>query len=715
MAHAVVKEKGDVGSNRATLTRLGMAIFFSMNVMVFTFALWAYDFDKSLGSTNLAGSFAALLRAICLLVSLPVLFLLGGPMARNAWLQLRRRSPSTDVLILIGVVAAYAYSAWSVWTNAGSLYVETACVTLVFLTLGRWLEATGKARSLESLRELEHLLPATVTRVGPKGSEDIPLVDVRPGDTLRVSAGQRIPADGVLCSPAASLDQQLVSGESWPVEAVSGDLLTGGTLNLVGDIVMRATAGAGEGTLDRLIVAVRKARLRQGPRQRLADRVTRHFFPFIVLAALGTLAAHWLLDGFASGLLAALAVLLIACPCALGIATPLAIWTTMGTAARRGIVVASGETLERLAAARAIRFDKTGTLTSGTPLVSELVTSDGIDPGEVRCRAFVLSKSSTHVFSRSIAGFCSSAGAERTRDSDLLVVTASGRGVHACFPGESSPTALGSARLMTEFSLAVPADLAEQTRQATEAGRPIVLVGWNGRVKGCFILHEEVRSEVPEVLAECRALGLDVAVLTGDHAFRGARLGEELGVPVTAELDPQRKMVAIEQARRQIGPVVMVGDGLNDAGACSTADVGIALGCGADVTRDSAGVCLVSNDLRHVPWLIELSRKTVKAVRANLLWAFGYNSVGIVLAALGWLHPAIAGVLMVGSSLYVIGNSLRLGSDSNGGLAPHSNSPAADRAAATGQVARAKRSEGAELPIGSEVQCLPLAKTERVA
>lgn len=660
IAHAIVREKGDAGANRATMTRLALSVFFTMNIMVFTFALWAYDLDATPGETVMAGSFAGLLRSICFLVSLPVLILLGVPLAENAWQQMKRGAPSTDILILVAVIAAYACSAWSVWSGSGSLYVETGCVTLVFLTLGRWFEATGRLRSTESLRQLEALLPPTVTRAGATGDDEVPLAEIARGDTLRVAAGRRIPADGVLVSPAASLDQQLVSGESWPVEAVAGDVLVGGTLNLMGDLLLRVTAGPGEGTLARLVAAVREARLRQGPRQRLADRLVRAFFPIIVLIAFGTLIAHWLLTGFAAGLLAALSVLLIACPCALGIATPLAIWVALGTAARRGIVISSGELLERLATAKAIRFDKTGTLTSGVPSVRSLLVAEGVDRAEVQFRARLLARRSTHVFSQAIAEHCRSQPIDENA-ADLLVTTIKGRGVSAHVRGEVLPTLLGSRRFMSEFDFKVPGEL--ESSDSESPGSPMVFIGWNGIAAGLFLLEEQLRPEIRGVIAECRELGLDVGVLTGDHCRSGARLARELGVPVQAELDPQQKIDEIEQARDAYGSVIMIGDGLNDAGACVAADVGVALGCGADVTRDSAGVCLVSNELRQIPWLLGLARRTVVAMRRNILWSFGYNSLGVALAATGWLHPAVAAILMVGSSLYVIGNSLRLAAE----------------------------------------------------
>lgn len=658
-AKAVVVERSENGTNRATMLRLGLSVFFTMNVMVFTFALWAYDLDATLGGSTMASSFAALLRSICLLVSLPVLLLLGGPLAESAWRQVWRRAPSTDLLILTGVVAAFAYSAWSVWTNSGSLYVETGCVTLVFLTLGRWLEATGKLKSTESLEQLENLLPKTVSRLTARGIEVIPLEDVRQGDRLRVSAGQRIPADAVLVSSLASIDRQLVSGESWPSETQQGDALVGGTLNLVGDVIVQVTVSSGEGTLARLVAAVREARLRQGPYQRLAERITSSFFPIITLVATVTLAIHWWLGGFANGLMATLSVLLIACPCALGIATPLAVWAALGAAARRGIVIGSGETIEKLAQAKAIRFDKTGTLTLGNPRVEELYVAEGVSPRDFQERACLLAQSSTHVFSQAIARSCGDALASRSVDAPL-VSTVAGRGVYASLPGEFLPTALGSARLMSDLDLELPDDVARRAEEVRRLGQPYVLLGWGGSVTGLFTLAEQIRPEAANVIADCRALGLDVAVLTGDHSGRGARLAKELHVPLKAELDPRQKMSEIASARERFGPVIMVGDGLNDAGACGAADIGIAMGCGADITRDSADVCLVSDELQQIPWLLSHSRRTVEAIRGNLFWSFAYNAVGVSFAAAGWLHPSLAAVLMVGSSLYVIANSLRL-------------------------------------------------------
>ncbi len=654
-AHAVTQESGETGAARWTLTRLGIAIFFTMNTMVFTIALWAYG---SGAHDPTASVFAELFRFICLLASLPVLFLLGVPLAENALKELRQGRLSTDLLLMVGVVAAYTYSIISVWRGSGEIYFEVGCMVLVFVTLGRWLEATGKLKSTESLDRLARLLPPEVTLLESSGSQRaLPLNAVQVGQRLRILAGERVPTDGVLRSMRSTIDEQLITGESWPVEKVRGDSLTGGTLNLDGDIELEVTAAPHEGTLARLVAAVREARSRKGNYQRLADRIVGWFFPIVILLAAATLVLHSLLNGFASGLLAALSVVLIACPCALGIATPMAVWAAIGSAARRGIVIQNGETLERLAGVRAVCFDKTGTLTTGQPQLGRIVVADEDNREEVALRVASLARSSHHPFSQAIAHEFGDVGERAPWDS---ITSIAGQGIRGMFAGESQPTLLGNLRLCKVLDFTVPEDLAPEIHAAMLGGSPISLIGWDGRVRGLFIFEEELRSHAHETIHHLENAGLHVEVLTGDHAHRGRRLEQELDVKVRAELSPIEKHKAIADLRESHGSVAMVGDGINDASAVAAADVGIALGCGADVTRESADVCVISDELHQLPWLFELSRRTLSTVRGNLAWAFGYNSLGIVLAMLGWLHPSIAAMLMVGSSLIVITRSLRL-------------------------------------------------------
>lgn len=653
------------------MTRLGLAVFFSMNVMVFTFALWAYDTHGMQDQTSsIAASFADLLRFICLIMSLPVLALLGTPLARHAGQQLRRGNLSTDLLLMTGVVAAYAYSAVSVWRGSGPLYLEVGCTILVFVTLGRWLEATGKLRSTQALDQLQRLLPAEVSRMDASGTaQTIPLECVAVGDELRIRAGERIPADGILTSPQALVDEQLITGECWPVTKTAGEALVGGTLNLDTDALLKVTATPQAGTLARLVQAVREARLRAGKYQILADRVSSWFFPVIALIALTTFGAHTARSGLGTGLLAAMSVVLIACPCALGLATPLAVWSALGAAARRGVVIQSGDVLEKLATARALRFDKTGTLTTGEATVNLLVVDLESDRSEVLARARTLADASRHVFSQAIVDF---AGKRRSAFSGCweTIQTRPGRGIFACGHGEREPTALGNRRLMQELGLELPGRLSLILGELESQGQPVALLGWGGRVRAVFAFHEELRPQAAGILADCWNKGLDVEILTGDHPGRGAWISQQLDVLVQAGLTPDGKVRAIQDARQRFGPVIMVGDGINDVAACAEADIGVAMGCGADVTRESASVCLISNDLQQIPWLLDLAQRTARTIRRNLFWAFGYNTVGVIAASLGWLHPSLAAVLMVASSLLVISNSLRLADDDTAARLP---------------------------------------------
>jgi heavy metal translocating P-type ATPase len=657
-AAEVTGAHGEEGAANWALTRLGVAIFFTMNVMVFTMALWVQDADGTDGTLlALRGVF----RHLALVFALPVLLLLGVQLLDNAWDGLRRGVLTADWLLLAGVAAAYLYSVVSVVRDRGPVYFEVGCMVLVLVTLGRWLEATGRLKAGAAIEALHRLLPETVRRLRPGGDgadEDIiPLEQLGVGDRLRVLAGERIPCDGVLLGHAATVDEQVLTGESRPAVKEPGDRVLGGALNLDGVLLLEATAPPRGGALARLIELVRTARLTRGRFERLADRMAAVFLPAVVLLALAAFAWHAAWRGLDEGILTGLAVLLIACPCALGLATPMAVWTALGRAAGAGVLFRNGEALERLAAVRAVRLDKTGTLTTGTPLLSQCAAADSERP-EVLRRAAWLAGSSTHAHSRAIAGLAAGEAASNSRNLP-------GRGVTATSGSES--VWLGSPRLMEEAGLVCSGDLQAVLDEALRSGEALTCVGWGGRVRGLFVFREEFRPQTVVALGRLRDLGLDVGVLTGDHPARGAALEQELGVPVTAGLLPEDKVAAVTQARHSIGPVAMVGDGINDAPALAVADAGVALGCGADLARDAAPVCLPGDDLARLPWAIELARRTVRVIRQNLLWAFAYNGIGVGLACAGLLNPILAALAMVGSSLLVVGNSLRLGGFPLGG------------------------------------------------
>ena len=631
--------------------------------MVLTLAMWAYAGNVSADHAQMAHSLSEVFRFACLLLSFPVLILLGRPLLEQALESLKQFRVTSDLLIVSGVFASFAYSVISVWRGEGEIYFEVGCMILVFVTLGRWLEATGKLQSTAALNQLTKLLPDQVTLLTCNGERNrISRDTLNVGDDLIVAAGRRIPVDGRIVSGQTNVDEQIVTGESWPVEKRVGDQVVGGTLCLDGEIVVRMELPAEEGTLPRLVRAVELARLEQGEYQKLADRIAQVFVVLTLLLATSVFVFHALVTGLMAGLLAALSVVLIACPCALGIATPMAIWAAIGAAAQRGIVFNKTSALEKLARVKAFRFDKTGTLTTGSPQVNRLVTDGQTDRTELERRAYLFARSSDHLFSQAVVDWIAEhdAVAIRAVTSSQAVSSLAGKGLYGIVDGEFQPTALGNRKLMEDFEFEFPPSLELAFERAQQKGHPCVLLGWGGLVRGFFIMEESIRDSAANTLLELSELGIDQAVLTGDTELSAARLATRFSIPLLANLSPEEKQAEIRHAKSQHEMVAFVGDGINDSIALTSADVGICLGCGADVSREAADICLVSDELQQVPWLLELSQATVQTMRTNLFWAFAYNSVGMLIAATGWLHPAVAAVLMVGSSLFVITNSLRL-------------------------------------------------------
>lgn len=639
--------------------RLALCIFLSLNVMIFTMLLWTQDvYDAGSTGTAPAVSLWAVARYLCMLFSLPVLYLLGIPVAEEAWRSIRRGVPSTDPLLIVGTAAAFAYSIVSTLRGQGPVYYEVGCVVLVLVTLGRWLEARGKQEANAALDGLERLLPAEVHLWRNEQLIDVELGEVAVGDRLFVRAGERIPTDGRIVAGFASVDAQLLTGESRPRIVETGDVVIGGTLNLDGSLTIEATAEPHGGTLERLLECIREARLRKGRYQRLSDRIAAAFLPIVVVAAFGTLIYHTLHSGLDHGLLAALAVVLIACPCALGLATPMAVWTAMGTAAQAQVLFRHGDAIERLSQARVLAFDKTGTLTDGRPMVERFVTAEGVEADALLPLVAAAVATSNHDFSRAVGSYCAARGF--SSGPICRTHTLPGRGLSAVFTDDESKLYVGSRRMMRELGYTVASDVDEALREMEEAGSSIVCIARDEIVCAAFGLYERLRPQVRAALDECRELGCLVTVLSGDHAARGRALGRLLEIDVQAELLPADKLEAVRELQRRIGPTVMIGDGINDAPALSGAAVGIALGCGADVSRQSADVCLLGNDLSRIPGAIELARRTVRIVRQNLFWSFFYNVLGIGLAASGRLNPVWAAAAMAVSGVTVVANSLRL-------------------------------------------------------
>ena len=632
---------------------VGFSVFFTMNVVMLTMALWSYA-DQ--GQTPFEIALGNFLRYGAMAFSFPVLLLLGHPLASHAISGLRRGQFTTDLLLATGVLAAFAVSVTHTLRGSGHVYFEVGCVILVLVTVGRWLEAAGRSQASSALDQLERLVPETVRRHVRGNDVDTPRLQIAVGDYVHVIAGERIPLDGRVLLGRGVVDEQFFTGESTPVEKQLNDAVLGGSLNLDGDLVIEVTAPPTAGALGRLVEAVRAARLSKGRYQLLSDAWSQFFFPVIGVVAVTSFVVHGLRVNWDYGLLTALSVVLIACPCALALATPLAVWAALGAAAKRGVLFRSGAALETLATVRAIRWDKTGTLTTGSPRVLRLYCENNLERAEIEAIAANITRASHHVYSQAIQDYLSI-----TEPSEPLtgVQTVPGRGLRYV-DDEGRSIVLGSIGWMKECGLTWGSHLSNVVHDSIISVSPLTAIGYGDCVKGLFLLEEAIRPEATVALQRCRELGLDQAVLTGDRLARAAILSTTLGLPVKAELLPQEKLAAIQAAHKQFGIVAMVGDGLNDAPALAGADIGIALGCGADVSRDSADVCLLSSDLRMVAWSYEFSRRTVSTIRTNLAWSFGYNSLGVVVAACGQLHPAVAAALMVISSVMVLGNSLRL-------------------------------------------------------
>lgn len=664
------------------MLRLGLAVFFAMNVMVFSMALWTQDLyaEELQAAGPLASSLHSVFRYLALVFCLPVLLLLGGPLTSGVWEALRRRVVTTDLLLLLGVSAAVVYSLWSVIAGDGQIYFDVATMILVFVTLGRWLESQGKLRTGEALDALAKLLPETVHVERNGNFVDVARTDAVVGDVLRVFPGERLAVDGRIVCGMGDIDEQLLTGESRPVTRRSGDTVYSGTLNMDGDLQIMVTAAAGAETVSRMLDLVRRSRRAKGHYQRLADRAAAYFVPAVALVVLATAWWHGSREGLDAGILTGLSVALIACPCALGLATPMAVWIALGRAAQGQVLFRSGHAMEQIARLRAVLFDKTGTLTSSSTTVAAFIVGDESDQAQGLALAGQLAAASNHSFSTAIHRFVS-------RSCDVAVVdriqTVPGKGIQGRWSDPASTghvganVLLGSPKWLQEQGFTAPGQLWEAVQRAGGNDSPMSVIGWGGRIRGAFVFRERIRADAYRSLQECRRLGIEVMVVSGDRKPRADVLSQTLNVPVLAEQLPDDKVTAIRAAQRRLGVVAMVGDGINDAPALAASDVGIAMGCGADLSRESAAMCLLTDDLARIPWIIELARQTVRVIRQNLIWAFSYNIVGIALAATGRLSPVFSAVAMVASSAFVVSNSLRLGRFRDLDVAPAEQSTSA--------------------------------------
>ncbi|WP_406703294.1 heavy metal translocating P-type ATPase [Streptomyces albidoflavus] len=615
---------------------------------------------------------------LCLTLTAPVVVWGGLPFHRAAWTNLRHGATTMDTLVSVGTLAAFGWSLWALFLGhagmpgmrhgfdltasradaSSMIYLEVAAGVVTFLLLGRWLEARAKRRAGAALRALLELGAREATVVRDGREVRVPVARLVVGDRFTVRPGETIATDGRVLEGRSAVDTSLLTGESVPVDVAPGDQVTGATVNTGGRLTVEATRIGADTQLARMARLVEQAQNGKAAVQRLADRVSAVFVPVVLVLALGTLVG-WLLatDDATAAFTAAVAVLIIACPCALGLATPTALLVGTGRGAQLGILIRGPEVLENTRRVDTVVLDKTGTLTTGRMELTEVLPADGTGETELLRLAGALEHASEHPIARAVA----SAAEERHGPLPPVSGFASTSGLGVRGTVEGRQVAAGRPRLLTEAGMPLPEELERALAAAEARGRTVVAVGWDGAVRGLLTLADALRETSAEAVRELRALGLTPVLLTGDNEAVAAEVARAVGIDrVVAGVLPEGKVAEVERLRAEGRTVAMVGDGVNDAAALATADLGLAMGTGTDAAIEAGDLTLVRGDLRAAGDAIRLSRRTLATIKGNLCWAFGYNVAALPLAAAGLLNPMIAGAAMAFSSVFVVTNSLRL-------------------------------------------------------
>jgi len=669
---------------RDLLVRFGLAAFFWLNIMTLSTTLYVGYFEQ------ISDSARHFLPFVLMGLATPVIFYCAQPILKLAWSGIRQRTIRMELLLGLGIVAAYGYSGVQVFGGGGHVYFDTASVIVTLVLAGKLIERGAKEKVSRWIMQLRRMLPAKV-RLLARGVERFVSVDaLEAGDIFVVKAGERIPADGVIVEGSSHADESLLTGESVPVAKDAGSSVAAGSINMDGVLHVRARCRASESTLSRIVGSVEKALSSRSSIERTVDRVSRVFVPVVVLTALATFVWRWV-GGIADAgdsLMRAITVLVIACPCALGMATPLAIAAAMGAASRRGILVSDSRVLEALRNVDIIILDKTGTVTDGRCSLLDvemchaddtavLVTTAGAPSGFDRLNGAAggdrflcqssedalkyvasLEQYSEHPLGKAVLNRAQKEGLQRLEAESVRIIK--GEGITGRVAGRE--IFVGNRRLASRMGASIDSRAEQRAREWEEQCRTVTFFGWDGNLQGLLAFGDKPRADASEVVAELKRRGMEVHIVSGDSRVTTRWIAERVGADrERAEVTPEGKAEIVREFQGRGLVVAMIGDGINDAPALAQADLGIAMGSGADIAMEAAAVVLVSGSLRKIVDVFDLSRRTMRVVQQNLFWAFFYNTVGISLAVAGVLNPLIAAVAMLVSSLSVIGNSLRIG------------------------------------------------------
>ncbi|MEV7954148.1 heavy metal translocating P-type ATPase [Streptomyces sp. NPDC058316] len=616
---------------------------------------------------------------LSLTLTAPVVTYAAWPFHKAAFTNARHGAATMDTLISVGTSAAFLWSLWALFfgtagmtgmthpfeltigrsDGAGNIYLEAAAGVTAFILAGRYFEARSKRKAGAALKALLELGAKEVTVLRGGREATVPTADLQVGDRFLVRPGEKIATDGTVVEGASAVDASMLTGESVPVEVSVGDSVTGATLNAGGRLVVEATRIGADTQLARMAKLVEDAQNGKAAAQRLADRISAVFVPVVIALALGTL-GFWLGNGagLTAAFTAAVAVLIIACPCALGLATPTALMVGTGRGAQLGILIKGPEVLETTRRVDTIVLDKTGTVTTGRMTLLDVHTADGTDERDVLRLAGALEHSSEHPIAQAVAaGAAERTGAPLPAPEDFANIA--GLGVQGVVEGHA--VLVGREQLLAEWEIHLPVELARHKAAAEAAGRTAVAVARDGEARAVLEVADAVKDTSAEAVRRLRALGLTPILLTGDNRAVAEAVAAEVGIEkVYAEVMPEDKVDVVKELQSQGRSVAMVGDGVNDAAALAQADLGLAMGTGTDAAIEAGDLTLVRGDLRAAADAIRLSRRTLGTIRTNLFWAFAYNVAALPLAAAGLLNPMIAGAAMAFSSVFVVGNSLRL-------------------------------------------------------